>query len=163
MLYKYRTVLWFIFKVMNSKKNKTSGIKIVVAALGTISIALSTVGCTSFVKEVADKGVEQALVTTSSEMNKKLPMMVDKVVRLDTVIPGPNKTLIYKYTLVGVAKAGVDVEKMKSTLKPTILQNYKTNPEMQKLRSAEVSLKFQYYDKDGAFITDVEVNPSDVK
>jgi hypothetical protein len=148
---------------MNPKNNKISGINIIAAAIGTISIALSTVSCASFVKEVTDTGIEQALVQTSSEMNKKLPMMVDKVTRLDTVTPAPNKTLVYKYTLVGVAKSAIDVEKFKGTLRPTILQNYKTNPEMQKLRSSEVSLKFQYYDQGGAYVTDIEVHPTDVK
>ena len=137
--------------------------KIFVAAIGTVSIALSAVGCASFVKEVTDKGIEQSLAQTSSEMNKKLPMMIDKGTRLDTVTPAPNKTLVYKYTLVDIAKLRIDVAKVQKTLKPTILEAYKTNPEMQKLRASEISLKFQYYDKNGAFITDVEVHPSDVK
>jgi hypothetical protein len=148
---------------MKISKNKSSTMKIIVSAIGTVSLVLSTVSCSSFVKEVTDKGIEQSLVQTSSEMNKKLPMMIDKATRLDTVTPAPNKTLMYKYTLVDITKAGIDVAKVQKTLKPTILEAYKTNPEMQKLRAAEISLKFQYYDKNGTFITDVEVHPSDVK
>jgi hypothetical protein len=148
---------------MKISKNKPSTMKIIVSAIGTVSLVLSTVSCASFVKEVTDKGIEQSLVQTSSEMNKKLPMMIDKATRLDTVTPAPNKTLMYKYTLVDVTKSGIDVAKVQKTLKPTILEAYKTNPDMQKLRAAEISLKFQYYDKNGTFITDVEVHPSDVK
>jgi hypothetical protein len=148
---------------MKISKNKPSTMKIIVAAIGTVSLVLSTVGCASFVKEVTDKGIEQSLAQTSSEMNKKLPMMIDKGTRLDTVTPAHNKTLMYKYTLVDVMKSGIDVAKVQKTLKPTILEVYKTNPDMQKLRAAEISLKFQYYDKNGTFITDVEVHPSDVK
>jgi hypothetical protein len=148
---------------MKISKNKPSVMKIIVATIGTVSIALSTVGCASFVKEVTDKGIEQSLAQTSSEMSRKLPMMIDKGTRLDAVTPAPNKTLMYKYTLVDATKSGIDVAKVQKTLKPAILEAYKTNPEMQKLRAAEISLKFQYYDKNGAFITDVEVHPSDVK
>ncbi|HEV7403757.1 MAG TPA: hypothetical protein VGO11_12550, partial [Chthoniobacteraceae bacterium] len=51
--------------------------------------------------------IEQLLERTAVELNKGLPKMADQETRLDSASTGPNKTLIYHYTLVNLRAADV--------------------------------------------------------
>jgi len=96
---------------------------------------------------------------TSTELNKKLPMMIDKETRLDTTFPAPNKTLVYKYTLVNILAKDYDSNKVKSKVRQSALQNYKTNPVMKPFRDLSITLKYQYFDKKGTFFMDFDISP----
>lgn len=105
--------------------------------------------------------MDQALARTASEINKSLPMMADQETRLDTTSPAPNKTLIYHYTLINMRAADVQKETFVTTLRPKIVTTYKTSPSMKMLRDNGVTLEYQYYDKEGAFVAKFDAGPKD--
>jgi hypothetical protein len=158
---------------MSSPEKKISITAIITAVISIGVVSVNLTGCSSLLKEAAKQSEtvkssaeEQMLVKASSDMNKKVPMMVDKYTRMDTTLAGPGKLLTYKYTLVETVATDIDktkLEEIRKSLKATIVQTYKTSPAMKVFRDADVKLKYQYYDKKGAFVTDIEVDPTDIK
>jgi hypothetical protein len=105
--------------------------------------------------------IDRALVQTAAEMNKRMPMMADKETRLDSTTAAPNKTLIYHYTLINMRAADVQKDTFVNLLRPKIIGNYKTSPEMKTLRDNGVTLEYQYFDKEGAEVSKFAVSPKD--
>lgn len=105
--------------------------------------------------------VDRALELTAAEMNKRAPMMVDPQTRLDKTSTAPNKTLVYHYTLVSLRKADLKQDDLVSKLRPGIIANYKTNAQMKTLRDNNVTLEYQYSDKEGVEVAKFAVNPKD--
>ena len=104
---------------------------------------------------------DKVLVEASSEMNKNLPMMLDKETRLVTTIPSPGNNLTYVNILVNYSAAELDTNKLREVLTPGIIANYKTQAGMERFRKQEVVLHYQYKDKDGNFLFEIVVSPKD--
>ena len=99
---------------MEAQKTKRSPVvSIIAAVIGGI------VGYT-LVHHYANRSADfdQALMATASQINKGLPMMVDKETRLDTTMPGPDKTIIYRYTLINMSAADVSKARLVSAVRP---------------------------------------------
>lgn len=142
------------YKTNNPRANKTA-----IAILSTIMGAvISTVGVGA---ALSRPDVDALLKDTSNELNKKLPIMIDKETRLDATIPAPKRTFIYRYTLVNILGKDYNSKLLKSKIRPVALQNYKTNPSMKAFRDLSVNLKYQYFDKKGAFLMDFDISPKD--
>jgi hypothetical protein len=47
-------------------------------------------------------------------------------------------------------------------MKPMLVQNYKTQPAMQAMRDAGVTLRYSYFDKSGGFILSIDVSPDEL-
>lgn len=104
--------------------------------------------------------VARALERLSSEVNKRLPMAVDKETRWDSSTPGPDKLLSYRYTLVNFE--GTDVPKdALAEIRERALANYRTNPAMKTLREMDVTLRYQYSNKTGAPVGGFSISPKD--
>ncbi len=95
------------------------------------------------------RNIDQAIVATSSQLNKNLPMMVDKETRLDNTMAGPDKTIIYRYTLVNMSAADVPKDKLVTAIRPRVVATYKTNDSMKDFRNNGVTMQYQYFDKGG--------------
>lgn len=105
--------------------------------------------------------LDRLLVQASSEMNKNLPMMLDQNTRLDTTHPEPDKTLVYRYTLVNTKIAALDKVKFVESMRPMIVAHYRTNDTMKAFRDGGVTMKYRYSDQQGNFITEIVVHPRD--
>ena len=102
---------------------------------------------------------DKALVQSASELNKMCPMMVDAETRLDNAIALPNKVFQYNYTLINVVKDSINIEELTGYLKPNIINNVSTNPDLKEYRDNGVTMVYFYKDKDGVFLTKIEVTP----
>ena len=102
---------------------------------------------------------DERMIEMASEMNKSCPIMVDKETRLDNVTPHSGKVIQYNYTLVNVKKEEVDINEIDRFLKTNMTNNVKTNPNMKAMRENKVTMSFSYKDKNGNFLTEVEVTP----
>ena len=96
----------------------------------------------------------------ADELNKKLPMMVDGQTRLDQV-SAKTGTLIYSYSLPNQNKGDVDFSALQKILRPNIIANYRDNQKMKELRKWNVSLDYQYKDKNGESIGEILVTTKD--
>ena len=90
-----------------------------------------------------------------------MPLNLDSNTRWDTTIPGPGNCLTYCYTLVNSSKSELNPDDL-AKVKPRLLENYKTNPEMKLFRENGVTLRYQFKDKDGQTVTTIEVSPQDL-
>lgn len=104
--------------------------------------------------------VARALERLSSEMNKRLPMTVDKETRWESSAPGPDKLLSYRYTLVNFEGADVPKDAL-AEIRTRALANYKTNPAMKSLREMDVTLRYQYNNKAGVPAGEFSISPKD--
>jgi len=103
------------------------------------------------------------LLETSEEMNKSFPTKVDNDTRLDsTNVKEQPLTLNYYYTIVTVDKdsLAVDLHDVVKQMRKVTQGNLDNSPQMADFRKADVSLKYIYYDKKGAFLVDYDIKPT---
>lgn len=107
--------------------------------------------------------IDKIMMETASELNKSCPIMVDAETRLDNALAMPQNTFQYNYTLVNWVKDSIDLPALEEYIKPNIVNNAKTNPQMKVMRDNNVILNYYYKDKDGVFLFNITVKPADYK
>ena len=122
----------------------------VVVLFSVIYFISSCSGETSFAKVMSQ---------SSNELNKSCPMMVDKDTRLDNAIAIEDKTFQYNYTLINLNKSTLDIENFRSYMKPIIVNSVSSNPDLKIYRDNNVTMSYYYKDKNGEFLTKIEVTP----
>jgi hypothetical protein len=145
--------------IMIEGRTSLSIAMVVVGAIGTV-IGVAVVNRP--IHTDADASVERALVDAANQYNKMLPVMFDSETRGDTSIPQPPNTLIFHLTLVKRTNDELDADAIVKQLRPKIINNYKTTDGMKTLRDAGVTLVYDFYDKNGTFITEIVVKTSDL-
>jgi len=110
---------------------------------------------------IGSLSVDQALVEVSKQINQNLPMHLDRETRMDATMPGPGNRLTYLYTLVNVSQADVDPDHFIATIKPQLVNGYRTSPEMADLRRLQVELNYHYRDQTGNSIANITISPRD--
>jgi len=133
-------------------KKKLIGMIVGIVAFGLASLGVQQV---FFKTPTFDKVMMEA----ASELNKSCPIMVDQDTRLDNTVALPNNIFQYNYTLINLEKVEVDVDTARKYLEPGIINTVRTNPDLQIYRDNETTLKYNYKDKNGEFIFEVEVTP----
>ena len=101
------------------------------------------------------------MMAAASEINKSCPIMIDSETQLDNVVALPDNVFQYNYTLVNLLKSelSVDVELIKAELKPEIVNEVKTNPDLAFYRQNKTTIKYLYKDKEGSFLMTIAVGP----
>ena len=107
------------------------------------------------------KTVEEELVSAAAEINKKCPYMLDDETRADSLSPGPGKAITYYYTLVKRSAAKLDIPRLQEAVRPAIVRNVQTNPQMVALRKLQVKFFYKYFDRNGSPAFDLTVAPPD--
>jgi uncharacterized membrane protein YukC len=102
---------------------------------------------------------DKAMMDAASQINQSCPIMVDQETRLDNAVAMPGKVFQYNYTLVNLAKDSINISGLESYIKPMILNNVKTNPDMKGFRDNKVTMIYNYKDKDGIYITRINITP----
>lgn len=103
--------------------------------------------------------IDSETMKTASEINKNCPIMIDAETRLDNTIALPNNTFQYDYTVVKIEKNSADTLKLKNYIEPILLNNVKTNPQMQYQRDHKWTLRYYYKDKAGLYLFAVNITP----
>jgi hypothetical protein len=106
-----------------------------------------------------DKPVSQMVDRAPAMGNQNFPMMIDSETRLDS-IANDNKTIQYIYTLVNMEAGKVDANAMKAKMKPFIINNIKTTPDLEYPRKQEMLFSFLYKDKNGNYLFSLDVTPN---
>ncbi|KIO50795.1 zinc ribbon domain-containing protein [Flavobacterium hibernum] len=110
-------------------------------------------------KPSSDTSVDKVLVQAANKVNKNCPMNVDANTTLKNAVALPNKTLQYNYVLVGITKADVKIDTVRKYIFPRILEDVRNNPQLKSFRDNEVTIKYNYTDSNGAFLTEYVVTP----
>jgi len=102
------------------------------------------------------------LTNVASEINKTLPMMVDKITRLNNVQAFKAK-LAYNYTIKKVDELHITAHKIVAILKPISIQSICSNPDTQVFPDNDIDIEFNYFKENGQFITKFRVTSQDCK
>jgi hypothetical protein len=134
-----------------------------------LSILLGVVGSlaakTYFKPSPVTMGVnsQMALSKLASDMNKTLPMMIDKDTELVATVGLPDM-FVYNYRLVNHAAQDLDPKKINELMKPGIINSACTTPETrEQFLQKGLSLRYSYADKDRQHVTSIDVTPQDCK
>ena len=133
-------------------KKKISGILV-----GALAFVLSyfAVQLLFFPKDALDKDI----MNVASEINKTCPIVIDSETRLDNTLALPDNTFQYNYTLLNIELSNADTAGLRSYLKENIINQAKTNPQMQYQRDHDWILNYYYKDKNGMFLILIVVKP----
>jgi hypothetical protein len=135
-----------------NKRNKTIGV-----VVGIMAFALAYFGVQQvfFKPQTFDK----AMMEAASELNKSCPLMVDQHTRLDNAVAMPNNIFQYNYTLVNLDKSEVNIDTVRKYVQPGIINNVRTNPDLKPYRDNNVTMAYNYRDKNGIFVLKIDVTP----
>ena len=92
---------------------------------------------------------ENQIREMANELNKSCPIMVDSETQLNNAMVLNDNTFEYNYTLVNMGRAELDIEALESYLQPIILNNIKTSPDLKIFRDNEITMAYNYKDKNG--------------
>lgn len=93
--------------------------------------------------------IDKQLMDAASELNKNCPIMADSQTRLDNAVSLPDNVLQYNYTLINLIKDSINVSDLEKSIEPSILNTVKTSPDLQAFRDNEVTMAYNYKDKNG--------------
>jgi hypothetical protein len=106
-------------------------------------------------------GFDKQLVNAANEINKICPIMVDSQTRLDNAMSMPGKQFVYNYTLVNSLKADIDISQLQEHMRPLLINSIKTNDKMDTFKNNNVTLSYNYKDKEGVFLFKIVIGPED--
>jgi len=98
------------------------------------------------------------LASATKLINDKCPEMIDPETRLDSVLLLPEG-LSYFYTLPNKDKPGINSIAFKAFIIPEIIDNIRTNPNLEMFRDSSITMVFNYRDRNGELITEFSVKP----
>lgn len=137
-------------KEEKSKKRKITG-----TIVGMIVFALTYYG----VQQLFKKDLESELKSATLELNKQTPIKIDQYSRLDSASTIGKTNFIYYYTLIDIEKAEVNLDTVNKYIRPNIIQNVKSSPELKIFRDNNITMDYKYYDKNGEFAIEISVTP----
>ena len=113
-----------------------------------------------FEQEV-DPRSEEFLGKIAAEINRSVPVMIDKETELMPAAGAPGM-LIYNYRLVSYSVAQLDHKRFATGAKEKVTQGACNQPETRDgFLKKGVTLRYSYYDKDRQHIATFDVQPSD--
>ncbi len=143
---------------MAFKLNRKNIINIVVSL---ISFFVAYFGVQYFLNTKETSKIERQLKQASDDLNTRLPMQTDAFSRLDSTTSIDHHTFKYYYTLLDIEKAAVNMDTVNKYVKPELLRNARTNPDLQGFRDYGITLEYVYYDKNGKYVTTIMATKED--
>jgi len=137
------------------EKSKTQ--KILRTGAFIITFALSYFGVQYFFFNPGT--IEEQMKDAAVEINKISPKMMDEYSRLDSATTIADKTFKYHYTLINMTKEEVHIDVLTKFIRPEIIENARNSPELKIFRDNKITVSYNYYDKNGEFITNIDVTP----
>ncbi|MBP6430357.1 MAG: hypothetical protein KA319_01145 [Ferruginibacter sp.] len=96
--------------------------------------------------------VNSNLFAVAKEINKKCPMPVDEMTRLDSATVFNEYLITFHYTVHAVSNKAVDLKKFKTSMETSMNEKYKTDPQLAIYRDNNIAIAYDYKDKDGGFL-----------
>jgi len=105
--------------------------------------------------------VDEALVKIVDQINKQLPMSVDRDTRWDSTQAGPGRAFTYHYTIVTARAAEVDTAGFNKAMSSHLRNSVCSNPDMQVFFKNGVTVSYSYRSNEGRHISKVTITPRD--
>lgn len=108
--------------------------------------------------------LDEALLKTTSDINKQCPIMIDSMTRLDNTSILAGKYLAYNYTLLQHAdEVRWDTSYYKAAMKQSLLNMLKTNPRLEAGKKEGIGFAATWYDSSGSYICSFVIQPEDYR
>ena len=104
--------------------------------------------------------LESQLKAKAKEENKNYPHLLDQYTRVDSCTTFGTT---YKYFLTFSDIMITDTTLFKANMTPQIIKTAKINPEMAFFKKNDITLEYQYSDKDGKYVCTVIIKPDEYK
>lgn len=129
--------------------------------IGAVAAYLVFSGLPELFQEKLPPRSEKRLSKIAAEINRSVPLMIDKETEL-TIVEGHEGMLIYKYRLVPYSVRQLDHQKFAAGAKQKVAQGACSAPETREdFLKQGVTLRYSYFDKDKQHIATVDVTPAD--
>jgi len=132
---------------------------LVIAFAGSIGKIIGKSTSERFFEGKKEGTIDAVLIQIASEINKKLPMMVDANTRLDSTV-GINRTVRYNYTLVKYTAEELDATALEQAMRPKLINNVCTTKEMEFFVKNNITVSYAYFGKNGKQVTVITVPAS---
>ncbi len=131
----------------------------IVAVLVTVSALASFV--LGVINPFGKPSIPHAISMCYVESNRTLPRMVDEHTRLEAICPDTldGRTVIYKNTVIGIDLSKLDMDKLKASMLSNMTRSYRTGNGMEAFRRHSMTVKYQYFDLEGAKIMEFTIDP----
>lgn len=114
-----------------------------------------------YLAQKEDPSSAEYLKKTAAEINRSVPVMIDKETELMPVEGEPG-VLIYNYRLVSYSASQIDAAKFAARAKQRVAQGACNQPETRDdFLKKGVTLRYAYYDRDKRHIATVDVTLAD--
>jgi len=145
------------------KSKKYLPVLIIMVVLVIISLARENAqqSPANSTKEIPDdSNYLNVLSAISNEVNKNLPMVVDRSTRCDSVSPGEQK-LIVNFTITNEDMYEIPPELMRNSGFEMTKNSLCTDPDFSKVLNMGLGIELKYRKNDGSFLFSFTVMPSD--
>lgn len=141
--------------------NKLFGAFATIAVLAVLLVATSIGNIGGKIASEAAFGPSSrdVIAAATREINKKLPMMVDKETRLDSTTPGPGRMLAYNYTLVNYTASQLSDQWLNTFQRKVVKTSCRQK--QKNLLSNKISMRYRYSSADGYMVRNFIINPTD--
>ncbi|MBN2803899.1 MAG: hypothetical protein JXR91_12475 [Deltaproteobacteria bacterium] len=102
---------------------------------------------------------DENLHAASQELNKKCPMIIDSMTVLKSTLDGPGNQLTLIYSVNGLDFSELNKEELFATIKPTLIENYKTNKDLRLFKNNGTILTVVYFLENGKELTRIKIDP----
>ena len=106
-----------------------------------------------------DAEIQNKLKQVANEVNKDCPKIINSETRLDNAGAFSNRTLMYNFTLVNKERSQIDTLMLKSSMEPSIINQFKTSPIFELARQNHLTIKYYYKDKNGIYLFTISITP----
>jgi len=112
--------------------------------------------------KLTDAEVAEVLAEAAREINKSVPMVVDRGLRLDGTV-GANKVLLYNYTLLDHKASAVNVTEFRRGMRAKLVPGVCKDEAMQFLLKNGVRYRYRYRGKGGKEIATITVGSAECR
>ena len=113
---------------------------------------------------IKENSIDNDVMTkTANEINKRCPMMVDSITRLDNSVALTNNVFQFNYTINNADKSNYDTIALQNGVRSSALNALKTDPKYKIYRDNNITLSFVYHDKNGSYLCSIFMNANDTQ
>lgn len=105
--------------------------------------------------------VDEAWVKVADQINKQLPMSVDRDTRWDSTQAGPGRAFTYHYTIVTARAADIDTVGFYQAMSSRLRNSVCSSSDMKVFFINSVTVSYSYRGSDGRHISKVAITPRD--
>lgn len=146
---------------MRVRRMKKAAVILVAILAAAGAYFLAREGTRALLQRNEDVTSQRALSQMASELNKTLPMMVDKETELISAV-GLEGVIAYNYRLVNISADNIRPDEFVNAIRPHVTNAVYTDPQTRHtfLRKG-VTMRYSYADKDRRHIARFDVRPAD--